>query len=151
MVGTSNHSVPYKVWGVTHNGASAIEEFPRNIDSSLPRKICRTTSSPVHNLVHNLVQSTWFNRRSFSPKKILWLKTTNQHNQTWQNDRSKFTMDHPPKGLTGPPNLSQWTAPITVYQPQKRSITPGNTYLFGDCYNRLKPILIHFSKCISQK
>ena len=61
MVGTSNQSVPemvnihiyiytvyinmayiptYKVWGVTHNGASAIEEFPRNIDSVCPEKIC---------------------------------------------------------------------------------------------------------------
>ena len=144
----------YKVWGVTHNGASAIEEFPRNIDSVCPEK---SAEQPVHQFTTWFTTwfitwfITWFNRRFFSPKNILWLKTTNQHNQTWQNDRSSFTMDHPPKGLTRPPNLSQWTAPITVYQPQKRSITGGNTYLFGDCYNRLKPILIHFSKRISQK
>ena len=127
------------------------KNFPETSTQVCPEK---SAEQPVHQFITWFI--TWFNRPGsidvlFSPKKILWLKTTNQHNQTWQNDRSKFTMDHPPKGLTGPPNLSQWTAPITVYQPQKRSITPGNTYLFGDCYNRLKPILIHFSKCISQK
>jgi hypothetical protein len=127
------------------------KNFPETSTQVCPEK---SAEQPVHQFITWFI--TWFNRPGsidvlFRPKKYCGLKPpTNitKHGRMTDQNSQWITRLKASRGLL---TFRSGQRQLQYINPKKRSITPGNTYLFGDCYNRLKPILIHFSKCISQK